>query len=152
MKWIALGLLAAVLALTALLVFLSISTRQNTAPGRVNGMLAPCPSAPNCVCSEAGNDDKHSIDALTGADLDMTQIATAIRSLGGTIDTETPEYLHARFVSRIFRFVDDLEIRAAGGGTFHVRSASRAGKEDLGVNRKRVEALRAALSASKEKP
>ena len=40
-------------------------------------------------------------------------------------------------------FVDDIEFYAEPSGLIHVRSAARLGKSDLGVNRKRVEAIRA---------
>jgi len=145
MKWIGLSVLAIVILVVALFSWLSASSRQASAPGRVNNTLTPCPSTPNCVCSEAGGDAEHSIDALEGAALDMGRIADAIQSIGGIIDIQQPDYLSARFVSSLFRFIDDVEVRAAGDGVFHVRSASRAGKSDLGANRKRIELLRAAL-------
>jgi uncharacterized protein (DUF1499 family) len=57
-------------------------------------------------------------------------------------------YLHAEARSRVFRFVDDLEceLRPAEG-IIAVRSASRVGHSDLGVNRRRVEELRELLRA-----
>ncbi len=59
---------------------------------------------------------------------------------------QTTDYLHVEFTSLIFRFVDDVEFRLdAEAGVIQVRSASRIGYSDLGANRKRVEALRAAL-------
>ena len=55
-------------------------------------------------------------------------------------------YLHAEFRSLLFRFVDDLEMLwRAEDGVFDVRSASRVGTSDLGVNRRRVETLRRLL-------
>jgi uncharacterized protein (DUF1499 family) len=57
------------------------------------------------------------------------------------------DYLHAECRSALFRFVDDLEIQLRPGeGIAAVRSASRVGYSDLGVNRKRVESLRAELA------
>jgi uncharacterized protein (DUF1499 family) len=74
-----------------------------------------------------------------------------ILELGGSIREEQGDYLRATFTSRIFRFVDDVEFRmVAAEKLIHVRSASRVGRSDLGVNRKRVERLRAAF-AQKEK-
>ena len=62
--------------------------------------------------------------------------------MGGKIEADQDGYLWAVFTSRIFRFKDDLECRlAAPENLIHVRSASRLGYSDLGVNRKRVEAL-----------
>ena len=67
----------------------------------------------------------------------------ALTELGGRIEKDTGDYLWATFRSRIWRFVDDTELRLdAAGKVIHVRSASRVGKGDLGVNRKRVERLR----------
>ena len=62
---------------------------------------------------------------------------------------ERPGYLHAECTSRIFRFVDDLELlRSETGDRVDVRSASRVGYGDWGVNRARVESLREALVAA----
>jgi uncharacterized protein (DUF1499 family) len=63
-----------------------------------------------------------------------------------TIVTEAGDYLHAEATSRLFRFVDDVEFyvdRAAK--VIHFRSASRVGRSDLGVNRARMEQIRAAF-------
>ncbi|MDQ6965890.1 MAG: DUF1499 domain-containing protein, partial [Mariprofundaceae bacterium] len=58
------------------------------------------------------------------------------------------DYLHATFTSRLFRFVDDVELhRDAASGVVHIRSASRVGHSDFGVNRKRVEVIRKLLSS-----
>jgi hypothetical protein len=58
--------------------------------------------------------------------------------------TATETYLHAEFRSAVFRFVDDAEFYAdESAGVFQVRSAARVGSSDLGVNRKRVEEIRA---------
>jgi uncharacterized protein (DUF1499 family) len=63
-----------------------------------------------------------------------------------TIVVERPNYLHAECKSRIFRFVDDLEIELnASEGLIYVRSASRLGESDMGVNRERVNGIRDAL-------
>ena len=60
---------------------------------------------------------------------------------------ETDDYLHAECRSALFGFVDDLELHLrASDGIIAVRSASRLGYGDLGVNRRRVESLRSALA------
>lgn len=62
---------------------------------------------------------------------------------------EKPGYLHAVFTSLIFRFRDDVEILVDDSAkVLQIRSASRVGHSDLGVNRKRVERLRDRFSAS----
>jgi uncharacterized protein (DUF1499 family) len=120
-----------------------------TVAGIAGERLAPCPASPNCVCSDhPGAGDDHAVAALRlpgGAAADhWSRITRLVTELGGTVHTDTGTYLHATFVSRFFRFVDDLELRA-DGESIQVRSASRVGYSDLGVNRKRVEALRHAL-------
>jgi uncharacterized protein (DUF1499 family) len=67
-----------------------------------------------------------------------------VTALGGSIEREEDGYLHATFRSRLFGFVDDLECRR-DGDVIQVRSASRTGWWDLGVNRRRVESIRRAL-------
>ena len=58
------------------------------------------------------------------------------------IVTETADYVHALCRSR-GGFIDDVEFRLSPNeGVIHVRSASRSGLHDLGVNRRRVERLR----------
>ena len=56
------------------------------------------------------------------------------------------DYLHAECASAIFGFVDDLELHLrTTEGMIAVRSAARLGYSDLGVNRRRIENLRALL-------
>lgn len=112
-----------------------------------DGMLAPCPSTPNCVSSQAP-DEQHRIAPLpfTGQALEaMVRLKDIVRSLPRTaIITDSGSYLHVEFTSAIFRFVDDVEFLADDAAkAIHVRSASRLGQSDLGANRKRIEAIRA---------
>jgi len=73
----------------------------------------------------------------------LPRLKTIIREMGGSIQVEKADYLAATFTSSIFRFVDDLEFRIdTGQGMIHLRSASRVGRSDGGVNRKRVERLK----------
>jgi uncharacterized protein (DUF1499 family) len=74
-----------------------------------------------------------------------------IREMGGRIQEEEDDYLWATFTSRLFRFVDDVEFRMVStDGMIHVRSGSRVGYSDLGVNRRRVEKLRALFNQKKD--
>ena len=67
-----------------------------------------------------------------------------------TFVRDEPGFLHAEVRSLVFRFVDDLHLLLdSQAGCIHVRSASRLGKSDLGVNRRRIEALRVALDAAR---
>jgi uncharacterized protein (DUF1499 family) len=64
----------------------------------------------------------------------------------------TDHYVHAEFTSNFFRFVDDVEFGIDDGlRIIHVRSSSRIGYYDFGVNRRRIERIRdqfAALTTS----
>jgi uncharacterized protein (DUF1499 family) len=61
----------------------------------------------------------------------------------GTIHSEGNNYLAATFSSRIFRFVDDFEIRVDPAlKIVHIRSASRVGRGDMGINKKRLNCLK----------
>jgi len=75
----------------------------------------------------------------------LEKIKAAILATGGTITSETNSYLSATYMSKIFKFIDDVEIRHEKENIWHIRSASRVGYSDRGVNRKRVEAIRAAI-------
>jgi uncharacterized protein (DUF1499 family) len=116
-------------------------------------MLAPCPDSPNCVSSQAPEADReHYIAAFsfTGEPAEAWQRlkAAVLTEKRVTIITEQDDYLHAEMRSLMFRFVDDIEFSlAADTGLIHVRSASRVGHSDFGVNRKRVERIRTAFNA-----
>jgi uncharacterized protein (DUF1499 family) len=114
-----------------------------------NGHLAPCPSSPNCVCSDV-RDDPHHVEPLrlvVPVEQAWPAVRTAVLALHGAhIVTETAVYLHAECRSALFGFVDDLELLLRrDDGVIAVRSASRLGYSDLGVNRRRVENLRTTL-------
>jgi uncharacterized protein (DUF1499 family) len=106
--------------------------------------FAPPPSSPNCVSSRADAGDKvHHIRPLAGTDL--SKVKAVVQGMPRTeIVEEADGYLKAVFTSALFRFKDDVEFEQEGD-VVHVRSASRVGYGDLGANRKRVEAIRAAL-------
>jgi uncharacterized protein (DUF1499 family) len=136
----------AAFGLGLLLAFACIDARA----GEKEAALAPCPDKPNCVSSLAPDED-HRIEpfALAG-DRGWSALRDAVAAMPRTtIVEERPGYLHAECRSRIMRFVDDLELaRASTTDRVDVRSASRVGYGDWGVNRARVESLREALVAS----
>ena len=142
-------LLALLLVLGVLAgVLLAVLSWSAKAPplGLQDGRLRPCPATPNCVRSERGTAPSGRIDPLRFAGEPgpaWRKAKQALEAMGGRIVSEQPEYLHAIFVSRFFRFVDDVELRLdRRAGVIQLRSASRAGHSDLGVNRRRMEALR----------
>ena len=117
--------------------------------GVKDGRLRPCPASPNCVSSDAP-DTAHSVAPfqLVVPSTDGWRAArAAIDGLPRTkIITSTDDYLHAECSSAVFGFVDDLELHLRRGeNLIAVRSAARLGHGDFGVNRKRVEQLRALL-------
>ncbi|MBD2163356.1 DUF1499 domain-containing protein [Calothrix membranacea FACHB-236] len=112
-----------------------------------NGKLASCPNSPNCVSSQS-TDAVHQIAPLTFTSTPEQAIAnlkSIIESLPRTqIVTESPDYLYAEFKSALLGFVDDVEFYLdRNANVIQVRSASRLGKSDLGVNRQRIETIRA---------
>ena len=111
--------------------------------------LAPCPSRPNCVSSLA-DDAAHRVDPFAlrvPVERAWPQLRDAVASLPRMRIIESGDgYLRAEATSQLFRFVDDLEVlHVPGSARIDVRSASRVGYSDLGVNRARVESLREAL-------
>lgn len=121
--------------------------------GLLDGKLRPCPvGSQNCVASETPEPARHvdSIRLHVDPSLALERIASVIGEMPrAKVVTRNDAYLHAEFTSLIFRFVDDLELRLdRDTSTVHVRSASRVGKGDLGVNRRRVEELEQRLRAA----
>ncbi|MEI8013400.1 MAG: DUF1499 domain-containing protein [Nitrospira sp.] len=110
-------------------------------------MLAPCPSSPNCVSTQA-QDEGHAIEPIryrkSRAEA-KEALKEVIRSMPRTKLVEEDEtYLHYEATSLLLRFVDDVEFLLDDETkTIHFRSASRIGYGDLGVNRKRMEQVRA---------
>ncbi|MGZ5013904.1 MAG: DUF1499 domain-containing protein [Methylobacter sp.] len=111
--------------------------------------LSPCPSSPNCVSSQAKDADHFIAPFKILGDVEEAWAALK-KALAGqsrtVITNETGDTLHAEATSLVFRFVDDIDaILDADARMIHIRSASRAGYGDFGVNRKRMETLRSQL-------
>jgi uncharacterized protein (DUF1499 family) len=109
--------------------------------------LQACPSSPNCVCSY-DSDAEHKIApiGITKSKPEaMALLKQVIQSMERTaIITESADYLYAEFTTKLMGYVDDVEFYI-DGANIQVRSASRLGKSDLGLNRQRIEAIRSAL-------
>ena len=131
----------------ALFVGLGIWSQKGEAAGLRDGKLSEPDDKPNNVCSEAGAQPERAVAPLKGT---FAQVAETIEATGGTITAKSDDYLSATYMSRIFKFVDDVEIRRDGNQT-QIRSASRVGYSDNGVNRKRVEMIRAQLQSSMDR-
>jgi len=107
--------------------------------------FAPVPSSPNCVSTRADRSDKqHFIEPLPSVGVDRVKQVMAELPRCELVE-EDGNYLHYVVKTKWLGFKDDVEIEVEPDHT-HVRSASRVGYGDLGVNRKRVENLRKALS------
>jgi uncharacterized protein (DUF1499 family) len=137
------------------LALLSFLSRRPDTLGVHDGRLAPCPSLPNCVCTR-DSDTEHALDPLTFEDAPpeaWARLQTVLASWPRTrIVTATDSYLHAECTSLLFCFVDDVEfLLDPEGKRIHFRSASRAGRSDLGVNRRRMEAIRQAFEQEGKK-
>jgi uncharacterized protein (DUF1499 family) len=112
--------------------------------------LSPCPSSPNCVSTQA-TDESHAIAPLRykksraeAKEALKTAIATMARV---KLVEEDESYLHYEFTSLLLRFVDDVEfVFDDDAKIIQFRSASRTGYSDLGVNRQRMEQVRALVS------
>ena len=119
--------------------------------GVTGGRLAACPDSPNCVSSQSA-DPRHAIDPLRYEGTAQTARERLVKAISGMkrarIVAAEERYIHAAFTSALFRFVDDVEfLFDEGAKEIHFRSASRVGRSDLGVNRKRMETIARAFAA-----
>lgn len=110
-----------------------------------NGKLKSCPGTPNCVSSQSDN-AQEKVEPLPA--VPISEIKKIVENMERTtIVTETDNYLYAEFKTKLMGFVDDVEFYLDNDASvIHVRSASRLGKSDLGVNRARVEEIRSKLN------
>lgn len=129
-----------------------IGCNSATGLGIAEGQLAPCPKKPNCVSSQAAAGDKrHSIEALTYSDEPTKareRLYEAIASMKrARVVKREANYWRAEFTSSLWRFVDDVEFLFDDNSRrIDIRSASRVGYGDFGVNRRRMEEIRSRFS------
>ncbi|WP_045456438.1 DUF1499 domain-containing protein [Vibrio campbellii] len=107
---------------------------------------SPCGDKPNCVSTQDTREEYNltpftltestNIDAIEQVALELPGAKTAVKE---------GNYLRIECTSKIMRFVDDLELKIEGDQLI-VRSESRVGYSDFGVNRKRAEQLRSLLA------
>ena len=115
--------------------------------GLVGDRLRGGNNKPNWICSEnvIQSDIDHYMNPINYKQESKEawdSIKRVVVMLGGNITREDGNYLHATYTSKLFRFVDDLELRLdETDKVIHLRSSSRVGYSDLGVNRKRVEEI-----------
>jgi uncharacterized protein (DUF1499 family) len=138
----------------------ALQGRPPTDLGVHQGRLKPPSATPNSVSSQAFLHDGHPMQQvamiaplkLSGTTSGTTpaqaiaRVAAAALALpGAAIAARSDDYLLVRFTTPWLGFVDDAEFWADGSGVVQVRSASRIGRKDFGVNRARIEQLRARL-------
>ncbi|MDA9556784.1 DUF1499 domain-containing protein [Vibrio sp.] len=105
----------------------------------------PCGDKPNCISSQDKRDKFNSLPIRIKKTVSIKDIKKELLEMpGSTLIEQDPSYLRFTFTSRILRFIDDFEVKVEGN-TLHVRSESRTGYSDFGVNKKRVEDLRLRL-------
>ena len=136
--------------LTVSLVSACASTRPSGL-GVNDGQLAPCPSEPRCVSSQAPiPDTRHNIAdfiIIAKPDEAWTKLNEIVAAMPRTQIIESQaDYLYAEVTTPIMRFVDDLEFYYdRADNTIQVRSSARIGYFDGGLNRNRVERIRREL-------
>lgn len=127
--------------------FKGMQSREPTSVDFFSGPLPLCGAKPNCVCSLQNPADARYIEAIDPGSPGLADVIDAIGSIDGKIGASNGTTIHATFTSCIFGYVDDLVIQF-NNGKLDVRSSSRVGHSDFGVNRKRVDRLRKVLSGS----
>ena len=117
--------------------------------GVKNGRFAPCKPTPNCVSSQADPADKEHYIAPIAFSGTMPELRRAVESMTrATVISEEGNYLYAEYKSALLGYVDDVELLLDESARLvHVRSASRLGRSDFGVNRKRIEELRGLIGS-----
>jgi uncharacterized protein (DUF1499 family) len=114
-----------------------------------NGELMPCPKTPNCVNSQAANEE-HYIEPIHFSGTQQEAKGLLLKILESEkrtkILTVQENYIRVEFASTLFGFVDDVEFyfpeKQGAETVIHIRSASRIGYSDFGANRKRIEKIR----------
>jgi uncharacterized protein (DUF1499 family) len=133
---------------------------RGTAPsdlGVTDGRMKPPSSTPNSVSSQTAlhpGHPQHEYAEIAPLALhgDGGQTMAALQRVvaampGAEVIVSRPDYLHVQFTTTLMKFVDDAEFWLDPvNNVVQVRSASRIGQRDMGVNRARIEAVRAALA------
>src|SRR4029077_18974991 len=122
-------------------------------PASPASRLAPCPRTPNCVSTQAPAGPQHMDPIPYTGPLDKApaKLLQALRNHPRTrIVREEADSLKAECRSAFFHFVDDVDfVFDDAAKRIHFRSASRLGRKDFGVNRKRMEEISAAFRAAR---
>jgi len=124
-------------------------SRDKARVGLHNGQLLDCPSTPNCVSSLATRESQKILPLGPNQDPKATliKLIEIIKQLPrAQIITAENDYVHAVFKSKLMGYIDDVElVHIPPNNHVDVKSGSRLGRSDFGVNRDRVEKLREQL-------
>jgi uncharacterized protein (DUF1499 family) len=159
LKWIVIVLVVLVLAAVAAGQAGLLAGKEPQDLGVHDGKLKPPSKTDNSVSSQAGLYPDHpqlrysEIAPLVlrgDGPATLAKIKSVVEAMpGAKVVKSEPGYLYAQYTTQLMKFVDDVEFwHDPAAQVIQVRSASRLGKSDLGVNRKRIEAVRAALAAT----
>lgn len=131
-------------AICAVLLFTQGTAQGETPMSEQKTLL--CGDKPNCVSTADRRADFNLAPfELTTDNTPITQIIDVALTLpGARLANKTDQSFRIESVSTILRFVDDVEVRIEGRNMI-VRSVSRVGYSDFGVNRKRAELFRVKL-------
>lgn len=133
-----------------------LSGKQPNNMGVNNDRLKPPSKTRNSVSSQAHLHTDHaqmqyaSIESLpfknNSAAASMQSLLAVLKSMPGvTIVDAKADYIYAHSQTKVLKFVDDVEFWVnPAKSVIEARSASRLGREDFGVNRKRIDAIRTA--------
>lgn len=150
MKWLAFALCAVVVWLAARWLVERLSPPPDTL-GDAERPLSVCPGSPNCVSSLDAPPTIAPLQSASAQALFEELTRRVAADSRATILTRNETYLHAEYRSVVFGFIDDLELRLdKSAQRIDLRSASRLGHSDFGVNRKRLMALTADLNIAGE--
>jgi uncharacterized protein (DUF1499 family) len=162
LKWILIGV-GALIVIGAVLQLLGLYRLSRTQPrtndmelGLTDGRLNACPGTPNCISTQADPADAtHYAEPIRYEGSRDAARRTVVDWIGKRTDAELvveeKHYLHAVFTSRVFGFRDDAEFYFPDDeNVVHMRSASRVGVGDMGVNRTRYREARNLIETTTE--
>lgn len=139
---------AIIIALITIVIISAIFLIRKNKTEKSYEKFQKCPASPNCVSSKENiTDVEHYISPIT-YEIERERSFEKIKEILNELENvkiveENDLYIHAVFVTTIMRFKDDVEFQfLENEKIIHIRSASRIGHSDLGLNRKRMEKMR----------
>ncbi|XDD47673.1 DUF1499 domain-containing protein [Leptospira sp. WS39.C2] len=136
-----------IFGLLTVIFFMNCTGTRPDQLGIRTGKLTDCPKTPNCISSFSDPADKEHFRSAEPYKKPTSEAISILKSRilnhpRTKIIKEENNYLYVEFTSFLMRYVDDVEFYFdEKTKLLHFRSASRLGKSDLGVNRKRIESL-----------